>query len=269
MGRGQAVLMSSAWPHWTTPEDQIIEPLRQFGGIGLDPCSCPASKTGARVELYGPGQFSASRYRVRESLGAGIDGHPIELQRAEDGLPITDGLAASWASPLGLTFFNPPYGQPISHWTGKAHREALDGAEIVGLVPARVDTGWFFNHIWGDLPEKPAADAIIFIRGRLVHGNPPCDICRPQSKDDPTGRMVAEHEHAVMMVTEAAPVLAYGRGKARGVHEFEAMSNGATFPSCIPYYGARTDEFIETFRHLGRPVRLKHGRRGYAAMRAA
>lgn len=53
-----------------------------------------------------------------------------------------DGLSKSWA---GETFFcNPPYGRRIGWWVDKARREcALNGAQGVLVLPARVDADWW------------------------------------------------------------------------------------------------------------------------------
>ena len=57
---------------------------------------------------------------------------------------------------------NPPYGDEISRWVAKAHASADAGAVVICLVPARVDTGWWWDHCrYGE---------IRFIRGRLKFG---------------------------------------------------------------------------------------------------
>ena len=59
-------------------------------------------------------------------------------------------------------FRNPPYGREIGQWIEKA---ATSGAELcVMLLPARTDTRWFHNYIYGKAE-------IRFIRGRLKFGN--------------------------------------------------------------------------------------------------
>jgi hypothetical protein len=55
---------------------------------------------------------------------------------------------------------NPPYGREIGRWTAKALRS---GALVVGLLPARTDTRWFHDHIYGKAK-------IRFIKGRLKFG---------------------------------------------------------------------------------------------------
>jgi hypothetical protein len=57
---------------------------------------------------------------------------------------------------------NPPYGDAIARWVEKAYRSGQEGATVVCLVPARVDTGWWWNHCrYGE---------IRFLRGRLKFG---------------------------------------------------------------------------------------------------
>lgn len=129
-----APLMSSDSPDWNTPRE-IIEPTRRLfdGSIDLDPCSNPGSIVDATVEWYGD-------------------------------TPSDDGLALSWD--LGLkretrVYVNPPYGRVIGAWTRKCAAEGFaGGAEIVALLPARVDTGWWFDDVL-------TADAVLLWRGRL------------------------------------------------------------------------------------------------------
>jgi hypothetical protein len=58
---------------------------------------------------------------------------------------------------------NPPYGREIGLWMRKAYESSLQGATVVGLVPARTDTAW-----WHDFAAK--APEVRFIRGRLKFG---------------------------------------------------------------------------------------------------
>lgn len=92
-----------------TPE-AFLDVLREMGAIGLDPCSNPWSRVGA------------------ESYVAAHDGG--------------DGLAVPWHL-FGLTFVNPPYGRgQIVKWVHKAALEAVQGGEIVMLVPCSPETKW-------------------------------------------------------------------------------------------------------------------------------
>lgn len=85
--------------------------------------------------------------------------------------PETDGLNQSWSC-CGAVFCNPPYGQELKKWVRKAYTEAQSGQTIVLLIPARTDTAFFHDYIYGKAE-------IRFVRGRLtftdVDGNPKRD----------------------------------------------------------------------------------------------
>jgi phage N-6-adenine-methyltransferase len=76
--------------------------------------------------------------------------------------PEDDGLAQEWT---GACWMNPPYGDEIGKWIAKAHLSADAGATVVCLVPARVDTGWWWDHC--------RHAEIRFLRGRLKFGGSP------------------------------------------------------------------------------------------------
>lgn len=68
-----------------------------------------------------------------------------------------DGLAQIWD---GVVWCNPPYGREIGKWVEKA---AKSKCTVVMLVPARTDTKWFHDFIYGRAE-------IRFVRGRLQFG---------------------------------------------------------------------------------------------------
>ena len=72
--------------------------------------------------------------------------------------PEQDGLAQDWN---GTCWCNPPYGRQIGKWVRKA---AESNATVVMLLPARTDTAWFHDYIYGRAE-------IRFIRGRLKFGD--------------------------------------------------------------------------------------------------
>lgn len=75
--------------------------------------------------------------------------------------PEMDGLSRPWE---GVCWCNPPYGKPTRKWVRKAHDEAYKGnCTVVMLLPARTDTAWFHDWIYGKAE-------IRFIRGRLKFG---------------------------------------------------------------------------------------------------
>jgi site-specific DNA-methyltransferase (adenine-specific) len=127
------ILTSSASQHWNTPE-KVLKFVRAMGEITLDPCSNNNSIVEAKHEIAPP----------------------------------QDGLAVDWhvLGQNGITFVNPPYGRGIAKWIQKAVLEYAKGAEIIMLVPARVDTKWWQNWIF------PTANAICFWKGRLVFEHP-------------------------------------------------------------------------------------------------
>lgn len=73
--------------------------------------------------------------------------------------PETDGLSQSW-NHGGAVFCNPPYGREIRKWVKKAYEESKQGVTVVLLIPARTDTSYFHDYIYGKAE-------IRFIRGRL------------------------------------------------------------------------------------------------------
>lgn len=121
-----AVHYSSATDEWATPQD-LFDTLHAEFDFTLDVCALDSS---AKCQHY----FT----------------------------PETDGLAQDWT---GTCWMNPPYGDVIGQWVKKAHDSALEGATVVCLVPARVDTGW-----WWDFCRH---GEIRFLRGRLKFGGSP------------------------------------------------------------------------------------------------
>lgn len=74
--------------------------------------------------------------------------------------PETDGLSQCWH---GCCWCNPPYGREIERWVKKAADSAAGGATVVMLLPARTDTRWFHDYIYGKAEVR-------FVRGRLKFG---------------------------------------------------------------------------------------------------
>jgi site-specific DNA-methyltransferase (adenine-specific) len=69
-----------------------------------------------------------------------------------------EGLMQSWAGER--VYMNPPYGRQLPLWVAKAWNEQNAAALIVALIPARVDTSYWHNYIFGHAE-------IRFLRGRL------------------------------------------------------------------------------------------------------
>ena len=62
-----------------------------------------------------------------------------------------------------VVFCNPPYGRELPKWVKKCYEESHH-ADVVMLIPARTDTRWFHDYIYGKAE-------IRFIKGRLKFGN--------------------------------------------------------------------------------------------------
>ena len=118
------VMFSSATDLWATPQDYFDSVAKEFQ-FSVDVCALPEN---AKCKRY----FS----------------------------PEDDGLAQKWG---GVCWMNPPYGRVIGKWVEKAYNSAQDGATVVALLPARTDTKWFHDYIYGKAE-------IRFIRGRLRFG---------------------------------------------------------------------------------------------------
>lgn len=71
--------------------------------------------------------------------------------------PNDDGLKHEWT---GVCWCNPPYGRQIGQWIKKAYDSKCT---VVMLLPARTDTAWFHDYIYGKAE-------IRFVRGRLKFG---------------------------------------------------------------------------------------------------
>jgi len=70
-----------------------------------------------------------------------------------------NGLLHSWDCG-GTVFCNPPYGKELGIWVKKAYEEWQKGVSSVLLIPARTDTSYFHEYIYGKAE-------IRFLRGRL------------------------------------------------------------------------------------------------------
>lgn len=119
-----SLMFSSKSDKWETPQDFFDELNREFG-FSLDVCALP-------------GNAKTTRYYT----------------------PSQDGLAQPWE---GVVWCNPPYGRQIGKWVERAVLSAEAGAVVVMLLPARTDTKWFHEYIYGKAE-------IRFVRGRLRFG---------------------------------------------------------------------------------------------------
>ena len=126
MGTNIEVMFSSKTDQWATPQD-FFDKLNEEFHFTLDPC---ADDTNHKCEKY----FTKEQ----------------------------DGLQQDWKGEV--VFCNPPYGREIGIWVKKCHDEAQkENTVCVMLIPARTDTRWFHDHIYGQAE-------IRFVKGRLKFG---------------------------------------------------------------------------------------------------
>ena len=120
-GQAMAPHFSSQEHDWSTP-DELFALLKKEFRFRLDVC---ASKWNAKCERF---------YSKKD-----------------------DGLAQTWR---GVCWMNPPYGNEISAWVRKAHASAQKSSTLVCLLPARVDTAWWWDYV--------ITGEIRFLKGRLA-----------------------------------------------------------------------------------------------------
>lgn len=118
------VMFSSKTDQWETPQD-FFNKLNEEFHFDLDPCA--------------------------DAFNHKCDRYFTEVQ---------NGIMQDWTG--ARVFCNPPYGREIGRWVEKC---ATGKAEIaVMLIPARTDTKWFHDYIYGKAEVR-------FIRGRLKFGD--------------------------------------------------------------------------------------------------
>ena|SRR3990167_1406259 len=74
--------------------------------------------------------------------------------------PDFDGLAIEWGT---INFVNPPYSKN-KLWVKKGFEEYQKGKTIVFLIPARTDTSYFHDFLYGKAELR-------FLRGRIKFSN--------------------------------------------------------------------------------------------------
>lgn len=121
------VMFSSKTDQWATPQ-AFFDELNEEFSFTLDPC---ADEFNHKCEKY----FTKEQ----------------------------DGLVQDWGGET--VFCNPPYGREIPLWVKKCYDEVRSGGcpVAVMLIPARTDTRWFHEYIYGKAE-------IRFIKGRLKFG---------------------------------------------------------------------------------------------------
>ena len=198
-----ATLLSSENEHWLTQPDFLRLVVAVLGSIDIDPCTNRASIVPANHHCYAGEQ---------------------------------DGLTIPW---VGRLFCNPPYGNKIPLWTTAMRLRAgiggLRSCELIGLIPARVDTEWCQRDVFA------AADAWVFWSGRLTFWQP-----GDPSAFDKSGKRLRP---SVRADDEVGPCL-----------DRHGNPMPAPFPSLVPYYGPDPVGFGRVFGRYG-PVTIPRGPR--------
>lgn len=120
-------MFSSKTDDWATPQDLFDELNREFD-FTLDPCADRFN-------------HKCVNYYTKEQ----------------------DGLIYDWGGER--VFCNPPYGKAIGKWVKKSFEESRKpNTLVVMLIPARTDTKYFHDFIYGKAE-------IRFIKGRLRFSN--------------------------------------------------------------------------------------------------
>ena len=121
------VMFSSSKDDWSTPQD-FFDKLDSKYNFTLDPCANDAN-------------HKCKKYYTKND----------------------NGLSRNWGGER--CFVNPPYGKEIGKWVKKCYEESKrDNTLVVMLIPARTDTRYFHDYIYGKAE-------IQFIKGRLKFGN--------------------------------------------------------------------------------------------------
>lgn len=119
--------LSSKTDNWATPQD-FFDNLNEEFHFTLDPC-------------------------------ANEENHKCDLFYTKE----QDGLTKDWGG--HVVFCNPPYGKEIADWVRYSYEQSQKpNTTVVMLIPARTDTRYFHDYIYGKAE-------IRFIRGRLKFGD--------------------------------------------------------------------------------------------------
>lgn len=119
--------LSSKTDNWATPKD-FFDNLNEEFHFTLDPC-------------------------------ANEENHKCDLFYTKE----QDGLTKDWGG--HVVFCNPPYGKEIADWVRYSYEQSQKpNTTVVMLIPARTDTRYFHDYIYGKAE-------IRFIKGRLKFGD--------------------------------------------------------------------------------------------------
>ena len=119
--------LSSKTDNWATPQD-FFDKLNEEFHFTLDPC-------------------------------ANYENHKCDMFYTKE----QDGLTKDWGG--HVVFCNPPYGKEIADWVRYSYEQSQKpNTTVVMLIPARTDTRYFHDYIYGKAE-------IRFIKGRLKFGD--------------------------------------------------------------------------------------------------
>ena len=119
--------LSSKTDNWATPQD-FFDKLNEEFHFTLDPC-------------------------------ANYENHKCDLFYTKE----QDGLTKDWGG--HVVFCNPPYGKEIADWVRYSYEQSQKpNTTVVMLIPARTDTRYFHDYIYGKAE-------IRFVKGRLKFGD--------------------------------------------------------------------------------------------------
>lgn len=102
------------------------------------------------------GDFAELDREFHFTLDAAASSHNAKVNRFFT--EVDEGLMRSWAGER--VFVNPPYGRQLPRWIEKCWNESGHAELIVALIPARVDTSYWHDYIFGHAE-------IRFLRGRM------------------------------------------------------------------------------------------------------
>lgn len=122
-----------------TPE-HVLDVVRRFAPIGLDPCTVKENPTKAAIAIY-----------------------------LDEAHPNSCGLKRNWSSSVSrgqLVYVNPPYSRgELARWVDKIVYESRWCNDIIALIPSDLGTEA------GRLVAQ-TADAVCFVRSRLKFSTP-------------------------------------------------------------------------------------------------
>lgn len=159
--RNLECLFSSASTEWGTPAD-LFGALHATFRFTTDVCACHYN---AKLPRYiePPAEVIEAYMAIQQVVQPSGAVRTQDMRRAKQALMAAQRKAlasADWTRDRGPVWMNPPYGDEIPLWVAKAVVTARQGTTVVGLLPARTDTGWWLQSVL-------AARDIWFIQGRL------------------------------------------------------------------------------------------------------